>query len=116
MIANENVIRVSYPEAARCRICVKKTPRSLSLHNKIVFDIIVSLNCIFNENSMTLDVEGNVIRESKVMCTVNSESSVVTLMSTETFTVRFMNCTNHMEMDSISTNLECLTNIKHFNV
>lgn len=45
------------------------------------------------------------------MGAVKSESSVVTLMDRETLCVRLVNSADHVEMNSVSTELEGLTDI-----
>jgi hypothetical protein len=41
---------------------------------------------------------------------MKGEGTVETRMSTKTFAIRLVHCTNHMEMNRITTNLESLTN------
>lgn len=50
------------------------------------------------------------------MDSMHGDSSVVTLMDGHTFHVRVVDCTNHMEMNGISTKLEGLTDICQLNV
>jgi hypothetical protein len=47
---------------------------------------------------------------------MHCKCSVVTLMNGIAMCVRVMNGTNHMEMDSVSSKFECLTDICEFSV
>ena len=75
-------------------------------------DLIVSFYCIFNEDIMPHNIIDNVISQSQIARTMESESSVEALMDGVSFYVGVMHVTNHMEMDSISAKLECLTHVR----
>jgi hypothetical protein len=47
---------------------------------------------------------------------MKGEGTVKTRMSTKTFAIRLVNCTDHMEMNSITTDFESLTNFIEFDV
>lgn len=80
VVSNEYVIWMSDPEACGSLICVQKTPRSNGLDDQIFFNVVVSLNGIFNEDSVALDLVSNVVFESQVMGSVEGESSIISLM------------------------------------
>jgi len=65
---------------------------------------------------MALHIIRNIVHETKVVSSMNSESSVETGMSSESLAVRLVNSTNHMEMDSVSSDLESLSDIMKLNV
>ena len=78
--------------------------------------VVVRFNCILDEEDMATSFVDGVVGKSQVMSTVHSESSVVTLMNSVTMSVRGVYCTDHMEMDSISSKFECLTHIGNLSV
>jgi mannitol/fructose-specific phosphotransferase system IIA component len=102
-VADEVVEWMSDPEAGWTLISVEETPRSLGLDDTVLLDVVLGLNCILNEHSMALDLIGNVLLESQVMSTMDSESSVETLMNRNTSGIGFVDGTNHVEMDSVSS-------------
>lgn len=65
---------------------------------------------------MTLYVIGNVVNQAEVVGAVQREGAIEAAVSTQSLAVRFMNCTNHVEVNSITTNFECLTDIGELNV
>jgi len=65
--------------------------------------VVVGLNSILDKEYMTTGFIDGVIGKSQVMSSMHSESSVVTLMHGITMSVRGVYCTDHMEMDSISS-------------
>jgi len=87
MVIDEDVVWMSDPEASWGLISIQKTPGSLSLNDQIVFDVVVSLNGIFNEDGVTFNFISNVVFKSQVMSSVKCESSVITLMSSESLGV-----------------------------
>lgn len=58
----------------------------------------------------------NVVGQSQEMGSMHSKSSVVTLMNSISMSIGLMNCTNHMEMNGISSDLESLTDICELSV
>jgi hypothetical protein len=72
------------------------------------------LNSIFNENVVTHGTERNVVVNSQVSGSVNSNSSVETLMDSVLSDVRVMNSTNHVHVERISSKLEGLTYVCEF--
>ena len=116
MVSNENVVRMGDPEASWCLICVKKTPGPLGLDDQIVLDVIVGLNSILNEYSVALHFISNILLQPKVVSSVKSESSVVPLMGSKTFGIRVMDSADHMEMNSVSSDLKGLAHIGQLDV
>jgi len=116
VVSNKNVVWMGDPEAGWCLICVKKTPRSLGLDNKVVLNVIIGLNGILDEYSVALDFVSNIFLKSKVVSSMKSKSSVVTLMGTKTLCIRVVDGTDHMEMNSVSSNLKGLSNISQLDV
>lgn len=64
---------------------------------------------------MSLSVISNVVVKSKVMSSMDCVSSVVRFVSNTVLGIGFVNRSNHMEVDSISSNLEGLTHLSHLN-
>ena len=58
MISSKDVVWVSDPETGRRLIRVEETPGLLGIDCKVVLQVVVGLNGIFNEESVTLDVIG----------------------------------------------------------
>ena len=87
MVSNENIVWVSYPEACRSLISVEQAPRSLGLDDQVILDVVVGLNSILNKHSVALDFVSNVIFKPQVVSSVKGKSSVVTLMSSKSFSV-----------------------------
>jgi hypothetical protein len=116
MIIEDMVVWMSDPETSRGLICVQQTPGSLYLHDKISFAIVVCLNSILDKEDVTFAFVNNIVCQSQVVSSVHCECSIVTLMNGITVRIRVMNGTNHVEMDSISSKFECLTDISEFGV
>lgn len=116
MVSNENVVRMGDPEASWCLICVQKTPGPLGLDDQIVLDVIVGLNSILNEYSVAFHFISNILLKPEVVSSVKSESSVVTLMGSKTFGIRVMDSADHMEMNSVSSDLKGLAHIGQLDV
>lgn len=74
-------------------------------------NVVLLFHCIFNEDDMTFDVVGNIVYQSHVVSSMKGECPIETRMSAKSFAVRLMNCTNHVEMDSISTDFEGLSDV-----
>jgi len=116
MILDKVVVWIGDPDASRCLISVEQWPTPLCLHDKVLVDIVLLLDSIFNEDCMALHIIRNIVHETKVVSSMNSESSVETGMSSKSLAVRLVNSTNHMEMDSVSSDLESLSDIMKLNV
>ena len=65
---------------------------------------------------MTFSFVGHIFLKPKVVCSVKSKSSIITLVESYAPGVRIVHGTDLMEMDSISTNLKGLSNICQLNV
>lgn len=115
-ILDKVVIRVSDPEASWCLIRIEQRPTSLSHDDAVMVYIVLLFNSILNENDVTFDVVSNIVDQPHIVCTVEGEGTIETLVGTETFAVRFVYCTDHMEVDGIATNLEGLTDVSEFDV
>jgi len=116
MIVNENITWMSDPEASRSLIGIQKTHRSHSLHDEVIFDVVVGFNSILNEDGMTLNFISNIVFNSQVMSSVKGKQSIVSLMGCQTLSIRVVNCTDHVEMDSISSNFESLSSVMELNL
>lgn len=116
MVFNKVIVWVGDPETGGCLIRVKQRPTSLCHHDQVALNEVLLLNCIFDKDDMTLDIEGNIVQKTKVMSSMKSESPIEALMCSHTFAVRLVHGTNHVEMHCISSHLECLSNLIHLNV
>ena len=65
---------------------------------------------------MAFNIERHIFNNSQVVDTVKSASSVKRLLDSVSFNVRVMNDTYQMEMNRISSKLECLPNIEEVNI
>lgn len=116
MVVDEIVVWVGDPEAGWRLICVQERPTSLGLHDQVSFDVVLLFNGVLDEDDVTFDIVSNVVDESHVMRTVKGESSVETGVSTKTSAVRPVDGTDHVEMDSVATNLEGLADLIELNI
>ena len=80
MVATDDVIGISDPDAGWSLVSVEKTPRAADINNKIVLDQILSLDSILNEDSVAHSVVGHVVLHAQIMNAVNSDSSVKGVM------------------------------------
>lgn len=111
VVLQEVIVWVCDPEACWSLIRVQKGPRSLGLHYQILVDIVLFLNCIFNENRVTLYIEAHILSQPQIMSSVKSESSVETLVGSKSSAVGLVNSANHVEMDCVPSNFESLADI-----
>jgi len=116
MVVQEVVVWTSDPDASRCLISVEKRPTSFGHDNEIVCDVILLLNSILNEDVVTLGVVNHIVRNPQVVSSMHCESSIERSVGCETFAVRFVHSSNHVEMNGISANFESLTDFIKFNV
>jgi len=116
MVASKVIVGIGDPETGWGLICVQKTPRTLGHYNKVVVDLVVAFNSILNEHVVAHDVVDNVLEDSEVACAVHCEGSVETLMHRVALDIRIMHIADHVEMDSISTQLEGLTHVSELYV
>jgi len=116
VISSEDIVWVGDPEACWGLIRVQQTPRFLGQDGKIVLKVILGLSGIFNEESMALNVERNVLSYSEIVDTVNGAGSVERLLNSVTLNVRIVNDSNQMEVNRIPTKLEGLPYIEELNV
>jgi len=65
---------------------------------------------------MTLNVVTNIVDQSHVMSSMEGEGPVEALVRAKSLAVRLMYCTNHMEMNGVSTDLEGLSNVSELDV
>lgn len=65
---------------------------------------------------MTHGIVGDVVLNREVVDSVQCDSSVVGLMDGITLGVRVVDCSNHMEMNGVTTKLEGLTDVSEFTV
>lgn len=76
----------------------------------------MSFNAILNEVGVAHDPISNILLDLQIMDTVDGAGSVETIVNSVTVDIRFVDCTNQMEMDSVSTHLEGLACISNFRV
>jgi hypothetical protein len=116
VVSSEDVIRMSDPEASWCHVSVKKTERSMNLDNEIVLDQVLCLCCIFNKEGVSHCVVSEVLLNSEVVYSVESNGSVISSGNGVPNNVGVVHSSNHMEMDGVSTELESLTDILKLDV
>jgi hypothetical protein len=74
----------------------------------------VSFNTILDEYIVAHCVEYNIFSYSQVFIAMNCEGSIERGMYSITLGIGFMDGSNKMEMDWVSSHLECLTNLGEF--
>jgi len=116
VVANKDIIWISDPEASRGLIGVEQTPRAANVKYQVVFDIVLGLDGVFDENCVAHSTVGYIVLNAQVVNAVNSDGSVVGVMDCIISNVRRLDCSNHMEMDRVGAQNESLTNIEQFNV
>jgi len=109
MVIDKVVVWVGDPVASWSLVSVEETPRPLDHHDQVALDQVVNFNTIFHEDSMPHDVEANHVFDRQVLNGMESYCSVMTLVYRDTSDVRRVDCTNHMEMDGVPTDLEGLS-------
>jgi hypothetical protein len=80
MIFNEGIVRLGDPEPCWSLISVQTTPTSLDFHHEILIKIILLLDGVFNENVVTFDFISNVVHDSHVVSSMQSERSIETFV------------------------------------
>ena len=116
MVSNEMIIWIGDPKTSWCLISVEPTPRSLGSHYKILFNNVVSLDSIFNEDVMTLNIVNKVLLHSQVAGSMEGQGSIETLMDSVTLDVRVVDISNHVEMDGVPSKLEALSDIEELDI
>jgi hypothetical protein len=116
MVASENVVRMSDPETSRRLISVEEGPTTLSLNDQVVFNQILGLSSVLNENSVAHSIVGYIVDDLEVVHSMKSNGTIVSLMDGVVPSIGLVNGTDHMEMNRVATQLESLTHICEFNI
>ena len=80
MITANDVVRVRDPDAGRGLIGVEETPGAPHVNNEIVFDQVLSLSGIFNEDCVAHGVVGDVVLDAQVVDAMDGHSSIESVM------------------------------------
>jgi len=112
MIANKVVVGIGDPETCWRLVGVKEAPRYLCHNNKITTNLVMPLNGVLYEHCVTHHIEKDVVGIPQIVASVNGQGSVVTPMHSNTFDVRVVDISDHMEVDCISSIFECLPHVK----
>lgn len=115
-ILDKVVVGVRDPEASRRLIRIEQRPTPLSHDDAVFVNIVLLFDSVLNENDVTFDVVSYIVDQPHIVCTVEGEGTIETLVGAETFAVRFMYCTDHVEVDGVATDLEGLTDVSEFDV
>jgi hypothetical protein len=86
------------------------------LDDEVIFNQIFSLSRILDEDSVAHGVIGNIVLNSQVVNSMNSDGSVVSVVNGVIPDVRVVNCSNHVEMDRVSSQLEGLSNLLELSI
>jgi hypothetical protein len=116
MVVNENVVWVGDPNTSGGLIGVEQTPGPLGLGDEILVDVVVSFDGVLDEDIVALDVVDDVLHNSQIVVTVNSDSSVESSVDRDTLNVGVVDVTYHVEMDGVSAHLEGLTDVSELDV
>ena len=80
MVASNDVIWVRDPDASWGLISVEKTVRFTSVNDQVVFDEILSLNGIFNEDSVAHRFVVDITGDLEIVDTVEGRAAIVGLV------------------------------------
>jgi hypothetical protein len=111
MVASDYVIWMGDPNTSWRLICVQKTHRSSSINNQIVLDQILCLSGILNKDGVAQVLVSHIVLDLQVVYSMNGHSSVVSLPDSIVSDIGLVDCSNHMEMDWVSSKLEGLTHV-----
>jgi len=81
VVASEVVVRIGDPETSWSLISVEQTPGSHRLHDKVVMNLVVSLDSVLDENVVALDSVNDVLLKPEVAGSVEREGSVEALVN-----------------------------------
>lgn len=116
MVSYEVVVWISDPETSWCLISVEPTPRPLGLHDQVLFNDIVSLDSVFNEDVMALNIVYKVLLHPQIAGSMERQGSVETLMNSVTNDVGVVHVSNHVEMDGVSPKLKTLSDVEELDI
>ena len=77
---------------------------------------VLRLNCILDEEHMPHVIIGDIISQTQVVNSMNSDGSVVRIMNGTAHNIRLMDRTDNMEMNRIPAKLKCLSCVVEFNM
>lgn len=80
MVASNDVIWVRDPDASWGLVSVEKTVRFTSVNDQVVLDEILSLNGIFNEDSMAHRLVVDITGDLEIVNTVEGRAAIVGLV------------------------------------
>jgi hypothetical protein len=80
MVADENVVLISDPEACWSGVSVEECPRCMHLNGNVVVIVIVCLNSILNEECVAHCIVSNVVHNAKIVDVMGSHGSVVSFV------------------------------------
>ena len=103
MVVANDIVRACEPNTCRCLISVEKTPRTAHIDNKIVFDEVLRLCTVFDEDGMSHSVVSHVVLDPQVMYTMDGHGTIEGVMDGIVTHVRRVHCADHMEMNGITS-------------
>jgi len=109
VVSSDDVVWVGDPDGGRGLIGVKERPGATDIEDQVILNEVLALNGIFNEDSVTHSVIGNVVLDTEVVNAVNGDSSVERVMDSVVTHVRLVDSSNHMEMNGVRSKDESLT-------
>lgn len=115
-VLDEIIVRLCDPEGCWRLIGVEARPAAFDHHNQVVVKIILLLNCILNEDVVTLHRVNDVVHDAHVVGAVKCVRTVEALVGRATLHVRSMDSSNLMEVHCIAAYLETLANVGHLDV
>jgi hypothetical protein len=115
-IPSKDVVRVSNPEGGRCLVSVEEREGADSGDTEVILKQVVGLNTILNEEVVSLAQVSHILLDSKEVDTMNGDCSIEGVMNGITNHKGGVDIANHVEVDGISTKIECLTSIGYLNV
>ena len=80
MVAAEDIVRICDPEASWSLVRVEETPRATDIEDQIVFNQVLSLSCVFDEDCVAHRVVGYIALHSQIVHAMDRHSSVERMM------------------------------------
>ena len=114
MVASNDVIWVSDPDACWALVSVEKTVRFTSVNDQVVLDQIIGLNGIFNEHGVAHRLVVHVARDLEIVDAVEGRATIVGLVDRVLLDVRLLHSADHVEVDRVPAKHERLANVREF--
>ena len=116
VVAHEDVVWVSDPEAGRSGVSVEQAEGWLGVHDQIVLNAVLGLDGVLDEYGVAHAVVVDVVLDSQVVHTVKRGASVVRLVNGVPTHIRPRHGAKHVEVNGVPTELERLADVEELSV